>query len=619
MTCIGIDFGTTNSVVTRYNTDSGRDEIILNFPTVLFFEPFENQILFGKDAEYAMKSKCYQEYIHNGISNIKRLIGKPRMSDDLASFFSHNKISDDLVFTVFYNNKAQEYSIQDVLFIFFKMISSKLVQFDDLNAVITVPVYFNDTQRELLKSACTHAGINVLRILNEPTSATLAYIDNSKKSERVLTIDCGGGTTDLALIDMDYSLGVYQVLCTSGDPYLGGEDLTRNLEEYMCARIQTQTHPQVQITPKLKMVIHNECERVKKVLSSNLQTVSYIELGGDSPVSITTTRVMFLEQNKSFFSKIYSLIDQVLAENRGEIDKIVFIGGSTRIPHFKTIFSHVFKIVPEIVDTIDPDLTVAIGACRYSAMLQGVSSQETKTLLDLVALTIGVEAYPGVMVPVISRNSILPVSGSCKFTNTCSDDSLKIKVFQGERRFTRDNNCIAEFDITGLGNQEKGTLDITVTFHVNLDSIISAEIVVKLQETNLACCTIDKIKTTMETCSFNKLLIESEMFKIQDNEEYNKIHANTELYDMFKRLVQVSHEHDVCGDFTISALNTLFNDTYSIIMNFHDYSCKDLEMVRESFNEQWHHLMFPMELPFGSTEISGIGSQENDCQLPLDK
>jgi molecular chaperone DnaK (HSP70) len=633
---LGIDFGTTNSVVSYYNSNTKNVEIIAEIPTVIFFDPFNEVILFGNDAKDALKSVKYNDFIFNGFFHIKRLIGKNQITPDIQPFFKNNQsfIKEDILyFNVLYNNKQCTFTVSEMVYLFFKKMHQMSLDFFSnqsnisFNSILTVPAYFNDNQREFIKQTSEKLNIKVLRILNEPTSASLAYgidpLNKSDQEEYILTLDCGGGTTDLSYLHMDYSSQIYQVKHVIGDNILGGEDLTHALYEYVSEKLKFNRDT---IKPRHKNLIYHECERVKKILSTSQQTLFLLEMG-ETYHKLTITRAQFMDISRPFFKKmkelIYSLINEIKnATPSFKIDKIIFMGGTTRTPYFKSLFKDILGNVA-IHDTIDPDLTVSFGASLYGALLsQSLTEDDDILLLDIIPLSLGIETLGGIMTPIVSRNSLLPISKTHTFTNSHDfEETITISIYQGERRFVKDNFFLTSFEISGLESYPKNSLLIHITFEIDLNNIITAHAQIELLSKNtdadvsVPVFEVKKVQFTQNThYNIQEILLDSELNKLKDSENATKIQLKIQLYDSFKYLLSVFHEKmeiiDLESEFTISRLNLLFNDTFEVITNYYEYSCEELEKVKESFEEQWHKLIFAFEpvLKDSDGQLIDVGS-----------
>lgn len=603
---LGIDFGTCYSCVSYYN--NGILQVIPNENgemtslSALYFDPYSYEILYG--------NVC--KNINGAFNNLKRLIGKNLndLDNDLAKFFINHKIVNDN-FEIKYNNTINYFSITDLIVLYLVYLKRFSCEFLNekvssvIDIVITIPAYYSDHQREITKDCCIKAGFNVLRIINEPTAAALAYTYNKINdtsdtsdnkinenieiaSENVLVFDCGGGTTDLSFLNMDYSNDFYQVKNVIGNNFLGGEDLTQILVNYF----KDKTSSLFKLT--------GYCENLKKELSYNLSSIMYIE---DNPVSLS--RLKFQDISKDFFNKIKILIRLIKNEvNNCTINKVIFVGGTTRIPYFKQIFKEIIGD-SEICNDIDPDQTVSLGAAAQGALLLNLFEPNNKfsetLLLDIVPLSIGIETIGGIMVPIVSRNTVIPTSRTREFANSVGDDpEIDINVYQGERKLVCDNYFLANFKLKDVPLNDPGTLIIQVTFNIDSDSIITATAKMKdLKETE-STIIIEKENVYQTSENLEKILIDAEEHKLFDSEIANKILLKIELYDSFKKLLGIFHEKRECilqdksetENFLFSQLNVLFNETFYIIENYKDYSPKELREIKETFESEWHKLLF---------------------------
>jgi len=613
---LGIDFGTCYSCISYYN--NGILQVIPNENgemtslSALYFDPYSSEILYG--------NVC--KNINGAFNNLKRLIGKNLndLDDDLAKFFTNHKIIND-TFEIKYNNTINYFSITDLIVLYLVYLKRFSCEFlnekisNVIDIVITIPAYYSDHQREITKDCCIKAGFNVLRIINEPTSAALAYTYNKindnlndTANENILVFDCGGGTTDLSFLNMDYSNDFYEVKNVIGNNFLGGEDLTQILVNYFKTK-----------TPL--------CEKLKRKLSYNLSSTIYIK---DKPVSLS--RLKFQDISKDFFNKIKILIRLIKNEiNNNVINKVIFVGGTTRIPYFKQIFKEIIGDV-EICNNIDPDQTVSLGAAAQGALLLNLFEPNNKfsetLLLDIIPLSIGIETMGGIMVPIVSRNTVIPTTRTREFTNSSSSDpEIDVNVYQGERKLVCDNYFLANFKLKDVPLSDPGTLIIQVTFNIDSDSIITATAKIKADTTKMketeSIVIIEKENVYQTSENLENILKDAEENKLFDSEIANKILLKIELYDSFKKLLGIFHEKRECilqdksetENFLFSQLNVLFNETFYIIENYQDYTPKELREIKETFENEWHKLLFDHGAVFknddgliidtsGSTDIS---------------
>lgn len=619
---IGIDFGTTNSCISYYNTTSKKVQVIPNeqgnftSPSILFLDSESSEILFADSALQLLRSNNNQHYLTNIFNNLKRLVGKNNIDDTLTPFFKHNKINDDkLAFIVNYNNNTECLNVSTLITFYLRYLKTlicnhlSIEQGDLINIVITVPAYFDDYQRTIIKECCESIGLIVLRVINEPTAASLAYalekyIKADIEEEYILTFDCGGGTTDISLLYLDYVESIYEVKNTVGDNILGGEDITNNLVNFIIDKLKL-TNPTNKILNKVK----KQAEEAKKQLSFNQQTTIYLELG-DSDYTLTITQSQFNEINKDFYHKIRNLIYYVLDEyiqktnlfDYSKINSVIFVGGTSRIPYFKQLFKDILPNA-KINDTIDPDQTISIGASIQGALLKDLIDNESggeTLLLDIIPLSIGIETIGGIMTPIISRNTLIPVSRSQTFTNSEGyEDIITINIYQGERKLVKDNMFLASFELKSelFNNYDKGEIQITITFDVDSNSIITSTAIATVQDTNIkSSIQVTKVYNNDTSKNLDEILLSAEMNKLLDTEISNKILAKIELYDSFKYLLSIFHEKKTeqqhSNPALLTQLNELFNHTFNVIQNYLDYSSNELIKIKELFEKKWHTLLF---------------------------
>jgi len=641
--CFGVDFGTVTSIISWFNTSTKSVEIIPNndgnftTPTMIYFSKDSNEILYGDIVKDLLNSSNNGSYLENIITNVKRLIGishtKFKNDINLQNCFSRNTIlnkNDKIFFKITYFNEEKEYSVEDLIKLYLNylkgIILNKFPDLDELFCCLTVPAYFNDTQRTIMKSCAESIGFNVLRILNEPTSAALCYANNKIKSESdkqtldeyILVIDCGGGTTDLSLLHLDYTESLYEVKNTAGDNFLGGEDITNILSEFIKSKLKIK-----HFTPKIESKIKKEAESIKKQLSFTDRSVRCVFEFGDNDQIIEISPIQFKELTKDFFRKITNLIYYVLDGylvvdpdfSFSKIDNIVFVGGSTRIPYFKTLFKELFgKDLGKSIDSIDPDQAVSVGASLQGALINGnmdVDEPFADTLLlDVIPLSIGIETIGGLMIPIISRNSMIPITRMREFTNSEPfEESITINIFQGERKFVNDNQLLATFELNSelLGKYDKGEVLIKITFEIDLNSIITAKATAKVGESNQieSEIKIEKNQDLLINTNLDDILFNAEMNKLLDSELASKTLIKLELYDSFKYLLAIFHEkrEQIIKDseqdsFLESELNNLFNNTFNIINTFQEYTYAELKCIKETFENEFHSIIFAGPLIF---------------------
>ncbi|XP_071701188.1 heat shock cognate 70 kDa protein-like [Rutidosis leptorrhynchoides] len=599
VSAIGIDLGTTYSCVGAW-----KDGCIEIIPNDQGNKTTPSCVAFTDSQRFVGDAAKNQSLINsaNTVFDAKRLIGRsfsdPQVQEDLKlwPFKVTEGLGDTPTIFISYKGKQKEFlaeEISSMILAKMKECAETYLGFDVKNAVVTVPAYFNDSQRQATKDAGTIAGLNIVRMINEPTAAAIAYGLNNKSAIsgkiNVVVFDLGGGTFDVSVMTVEKG-DIFEVKGVAGDTHLGGQDFDNLMVEHCVKEFERKSKLDLTGNERALGRLRFACEKAKRILSSTTQTSIDLEcLHEGVDFSLRFTRAKFEELNNSFFKKCIETVENCLSDvkmKKSCVDEIILVGGSTRIPKVQQMLQDFFY-GKQLCKTENPDEAVAYGATVMAAKLSGTSDKSVQNVVlsDVTPLSLGLNTLGTKMSIVIPRNTPIPTSNAMNFTTTVDNqDSASIDIYQGERCKSTDNHFLGKFKLDGIPPAPKGVSKGKVYFQIDANGILivtaGIEATGKMEK-----ITINSEQRRLSNDKIEKMIKEAEEYKYEDIEFKKKVNARNELEDCLYELRNKIEENKVKKKKKVSAemlkdMEKVIVDTTKWLKDNHDAPLSELQFKK---------------------------------------